>query len=235
VAAFSLQTSKLCPAGEAGILLTDRQEYYERAVLLGHYERIGSLPTEAHRRFRHTGFGFKYRISPLAAALGRVALAKLDARNRRRTENIHYVVAGLAELPGLRPQAIPTYIERVYYGQPWVHYEAAELGDLPMARFVEAVRAEGARIQGGTELRHRGGLHTQPLFVERAHPAFHHPANAESVASVRYCPGTLPVTENPPQDRIMLPTFPNARRALLDQYIAAFRKVVEHAGDLVVG
>jgi perosamine synthetase len=232
VAAFSLQTSKLCPAGEGGMLMTDNQAYYERAVLLGHYERIGTLPTEANRRFQHTGFGFKYRISPLSAALGRVALAKLDERNRRRNANIQYVLAGLAELPGLRPQRVPEYIERVYYGAPWVHYDPEELGGVPVERFVEALRAEGARVRGGTELRHRGGLHSQPLFTELAHPAFLHPANAEILKRIRYGPGTLPVTDNPPRNRITLPTFPQAGRELLDQYIAAFRKVVVHAGEL---
>jgi dTDP-4-amino-4,6-dideoxygalactose transaminase len=232
VAAFSLQTSKLCPSGEGGVLITDQQDLFERAVLLGHYERIGQLPTEGYRRFEHTGYGFKYRISPFAAALGRVALAKLDERNRRRNENIRYVVERLAELPGLRPQAIPAYVERVYYSQPWLHYDATALDGLPIERFVEAVRAEGARVRGGTELRHRGGLHTQPYFVEQAHPAFRHPANAEMLARVRYGPGTLPVTEHPPRQRISLPTFPRAGRELLDQYVTAFRKVVEHAGDL---
>lgn len=232
IAAFSLQTSKLCPAGEGGMLITDSQEYYERAVLLGHYERIGTLPTEASRRFQHTGFGFKYRISPFSAALGRVALAKLDERNRRRNANIQYVLAGLAELPGLRPQRIPEYIERVYYGAPWVHYDPEELGGVPVERFVEALRAEGARVRGGAELRHRGGLHSQPIFTERSHPAFQHPANVEIIARVAYGPGTLPVTDNPPRNRIALPTFPQAGRELLDQYIAAFRKVVMHAGEL---
>jgi hypothetical protein len=106
------------------------------------------------------------------------------------------------------------------------------LGRLPVDRFVEALKREGARVSGGTTLRHRGGLHTQPIFTERDHPAFHHPANAESMAQVRYGPGTLPVTEAPPGNRINLPTFPRADRNLLDQYVEAFRKVVAHADEL---
>ena len=232
VAAFSLQTSKLCPSGEGGVLITNHQAYFERAVMLGHYERIGSLPTEANQRFQHTSFGFKYRISPFSAALGRVALAKLDARNRRRNDNIRYVLDRLSELPGLQAPVLPSYIERVYYGQPRVHYDAATLGGLSIDRFVEAVKAEGARVSGGSHLRHRGGLHTQPVFTEQAHWAFQHPANAESVARVRYGLGTLPVTENPPRNRINLPTFPRADQALLDQYVEAFRKVAENADAL---
>jgi perosamine synthetase len=232
VAAFSLQTSKLCPSGEGGVLITNNQEYFERTILLGHYERSGTLPTEANRRFQHTSYGFKYRISPFSAALGRVALAKLDARNQRRNGNIHYVLERLNQLPGLQAPVLPPSIERVYYGQPRVNYDATALGGLPVDRFVEALKREGARVSGGTTLRHRGGLHTQPIFTERDHPAFHHPANAESMAHVRYGPGTLPVTEAPPGNRINLPTFPRADRALLDQYVEAFRKVVAHADEL---
>jgi perosamine synthetase len=232
VAAFSLQTSKLCPSGEGGVLITNHQHYYERAILLGHYERIGTLPTEANQRFQHTSYGFKYRISPFSAALGRVALAKLDARNQRRNGNICYVLDQLNRLPGLQAPKIPADIERVYYGQPRVDYDATALGGLPIERFVEALKREGARVSGGSHLRHRGGLHTQPMFTERAHPAFHHPANAESMARVRYGPGTLPVTEAPPRNRINLPTFPRADHALLDQYVEAFRKVVLHADAL---
>jgi perosamine synthetase len=246
VAAFSLQTSKLCPAGEGGVLLTDDLALLRRATALGHYERLGrprsrvpapdGTPQEAedeYARFRHTSFGYKYRISPLNAALARVALAKLDARNAQRNAAVQYLLDGLTEIPSLIPPVIPPGVERVYYGQPRVRYDPAEFGGLPVERFVAALRAEGAAVSAGTSLRHRGGLHTQPMFVERAHWAFHHPANAESVARVRYGPGTLPVTDTPPADRISLPAFPRASRELLDQYVAAFRKVARHAAELL--
>lgn len=243
VAAFSLQTSKLCPSGEGGVLITNDQALLRRATALGHYERLGRPAgatgheegTEADEwdRFRNTSFGYKYRISPLNAALARVALAKLDERNRRRNAGVQYLFDALAEIPGLTPLQPPDYVQRVYYGPARLRYDAAEFGGLPIERFGEALRAEGARVSGGSALRHRGGLHTQPMFVERAHWAFHHPANAESVASVRYGPGTLPVTDHPPTDRLSLPAFPRASRELLDQYVEAFHKVARNAGHLL--
>ena len=244
VAAFSLQTSKLCPAGEGGLLVTDDEAILRRATALGHYERLGRRPTVAtgheegseedeYDRYRHTSFGYKYRISPLNAALGRVALAKLDARNRERSQGIQRLLDGLSEIPGLTPQRIPDYIQRVYYGAPRLRYDAAEFGGLPIERFVEALRAEGARVSGGTQLRHRGGLHTQPMFVDRVHWAFRHPANAESVAHAHYGQGALPVTDHPPRDRISLPNYPRPTGELLDQYVAAFHKVARHAAELL--
>lgn len=233
VAGFSMQTSKLMPAGEGGIFATNERAYYDRAVLLGHYERLKDVDDGEVQRFAHTGFGFKYRISPLNAALGRVSLSKLDQRNARRNRGMSYLYAQLGEVPGIAAPAVPDHVERVYYGPAYVLYQPQRLGGLPVERFVEALRAEGATCDSGVQLRHRGGLHTQPMFVERRHWAFDHPANAESMRRVRYGPGELPVTESPPVDRITLPQLPRPTQELLDQYVEAFRKVAVHAGELL--
>ncbi len=70
-AVFSLQTNKLGPAGEGGILATRDPELWEKAVRLGHYERVLGLQSP-NRRFAATGFGLKLRISPLNAAVAGV-------------------------------------------------------------------------------------------------------------------------------------------------------------------
>ena len=233
VAGFSVQSSKVMPAGEGGIFVTDEREYFERAVLLGHYARIKDLPDEQDQRFQHTGYGFKYRISPVNAALGRASLRKLDERNARRNAGIQYLDDQLSEIPGLTAPPVPDYIERVYYIPGSLLYDPDDLGGLPVDRFVEAFQAEGARILGGTQLRHHGGLHTQPLFVEHRHWAFEHPDNAESTARVQYGAGTLPVSDNPPVNRITLPRLPHPTQELLDQYVTAARKVATHAGELL--
>ena len=232
VAGFSMQTSKVMPSGEGGLFTTNEREYYDRAVLLGHYERIRDLDNE-DRRFEHTGFGFKYRISPLHAAIGRVALAKLDERNARRNAGIQYLYDQVSEIPGFSVPPMPDHVERVYYRSPFMIYDPDELGGLSADRFTQALQAEGARLGTSTRLRHRGGLHTQPLFVERKHWAFEHPANAEAAAHVQYGPGTLPVTEDPPVNRVSLPRFTQPTPELLDQYVAAFRKVAANAGGLL--
>ena len=128
--------------------------------------------------------------------------------------------------------AVPDYVQRVYYVPAFLLYEPVELGGLPVDRFVQALRAEGAQVGAGTHLRHGGGLHTQPMFVERRHWAFEHPANREIMAGVQYGPGALHVTENPPLDRISLPQLPRPTDELLDQYVEAFRKVAVGAREL---
>lgn len=233
VAGFSMQSSKVMPSGEGGLFVTNDRGYLDRAILLGHYERLSGSETDDLDRFQHTSYGFKHRISPIHAALGRVALAKLEKRNAERNAGIQYLYDQLSEIPGFSPPPIPDYIKRVYYGPGFMLYDSAELGGLPPDRFVEAVQAEGAKVRQGTRMRHRGGLHTQPVFVERQHWAFDHPANAHAAAEVQYGEGALPVTDNPPGNRIALPRFSRPTQELLDQYIAAFRKVAAHAGQLL--
>ncbi len=233
VAAFSMQASKLMPAGEGGIFVTDSKGYMDRATLLGHYERLGTLDDAEYSRYKSTSMGFKYRISPLHAALGRVSLSRLDERNALRTSGIEYLYEQLAEIPGVSSAPVPDHVQRVHYLPGFVLYEPSELGGLPVDRFVEALEAEGAKVTGGTHLRHTGGLHTQPMFTEQNHWAFEHPENRESLSSVTYGEGTLPVTEHLPVDRISFPNMPRPSRELLDQYVEAFRKVAVHASDLM--
>lgn len=61
------------------MLVTNNREYFERSVALAHYMRIGNLPEDSkYKRYRYTCTGFKYRIHPFAAAIGRVQLRYLD-------------------------------------------------------------------------------------------------------------------------------------------------------------
>jgi len=52
------------------------------------------------------------------------------------------------------------------------------------------------------------------------------------VRNVEYGEGQLPVTDDPPKDRIDLPLLPRPTQELLDQYIDAFRKVAVNAASL---
>ena len=70
-ACMSLQGRKLLSGGEGGILLTDNQDIYERAVLLGHNLKRPkqSVKNPAYRPLERTGFGLKLRMHPLAALI----------------------------------------------------------------------------------------------------------------------------------------------------------------------
>ena len=71
VACWSFQGNKLLSAGEGGILLTDDQEIYERAVLLGHNLKRPETEVKnpAYQGLLRTGYGLKLRMHPLAAVM----------------------------------------------------------------------------------------------------------------------------------------------------------------------
>ena len=219
VGVFSLQGHKLAPAGEGGMLLTDRDDPVERATLLGDVHRIIDLPTPA-RRFAATGFGVKTRIAPLSAAVARTQLARLDERNARRNANLAYLSARLEPL-GVHTFGAPAHVGRVYF-EFLVRPDEARIG-LPPDVLARALAAEGCDVrQPRYPL-----LHQQPFFTEG------HAAHVGRWAEPRaYDPGALPRTAAINRSLLRLPAFPNATRALLDQYALGFEKVIGAARQI---
>jgi len=200
---FSFQASKNLPGGEGGMLITENQEYYYKAVTLGHYRRAADLP-EDYSKYQHTCFGFKHRMSPLHAAITRVQLQTLDKKNKIRNANIEKLLKALEGLPGFEIYWPPSYINRVYYENDIVY--RGEETKVPIERLIEMLKAEGGVVR-----RDRYPLlHQQPYFVERG-------SNPED----------LPVTREINEHVIALPTFPGDDGRLVEQYIEAFRKVVK--------
>jgi perosamine synthetase len=77
-AIFSYQASKPLPTLEGGMGVYQRREMFERASVFGHYDEAGSLPKDSPYRYPETGLGLKFRMHPVAAALGREQLKGLD-------------------------------------------------------------------------------------------------------------------------------------------------------------
>lgn len=226
IAVISLQSSKLAPAGEGGILLTNNDSYMRRVACLGDIMRIFELPAPENR-FAATGFGFKTRMAPLSAAVARVQFRHAAERNARRNENLHYLSEALEEL-GFSTFLPPPHVERVYF-EYLIRYNGNR-SNLSIERLVEALRAEGCDVQ-----QPRYPLvHQQPIFTE-GH--FARIARIEDRSNLRlpiYLKNALPSTEAANQQLLRLPTFPQAERRLLDQYIVAFEKVLSHAEELSI-
>ena len=68
-------------------------------------------------------------------------------------------------------------------------------------------------------------LYQQPLFTEGAWREI--ARLPDELPFPEYAPDALPNTQLGNMQLLKLPSFPGADRALLGQYIAAFRKVVE--------
>jgi perosamine synthetase len=208
---FSLQGDKLAPAGEGGVLLTDDEAVYEKAVCFGDITRIIELETPA-RRFAATSFGVKTRMAPMSAALGRIQLGRLPAQNARRNRN-HEQLSRALDALGFETFLAPEHIERVYFEFLIRHRDPA----VDVSALTQALQAEGCQVAAPRYPL----LHQQPFFTEGHWRSI---ARVEG-ASEMTAPEDLQATAAENARLIRLPNFPGDDNGILDQYAQAFAKV----------
>jgi perosamine synthetase len=220
IGCFSYQATKLMPGIEGGIMVTNNREYYERAVALGHYERLPGLEQESmYRKYQYTCFGYKYRIHPFSAAIVRVQLKKYDALNRQRKENLKHLDEELNKINGLETIKTPAEVKRNYYCYR-VKYKTEELNGLEIEKFIAALQAEGIDVEKERYML----MHQQPVFNEENN-GFPWVQRSKIITKSL----SLPVTEKLYRQILSLPTFPQASLKLVKQYVEGFRKVAENA------
>lgn len=217
VSVFSLQTSKLAPAGEGGMLLTNDDAIYEQAICMGDVMRIIELDSPA-QRLAATSYGQKTRMAPLSAAVARVQLKHLDERNALRNRNLGYLSEELARL-GFQTFLPPPHVERVYF--EFLIRCPDELG-ISVETLIAALTAEGCEVS----YPRYPLLHQQPLFTEGLYAGIGAFAGRKDLALPKYLPNALPITEAANSTFIRLPSFPFADYPLLQQYVLAFQKVL---------
>ncbi len=108
-----------------------------------------------------------------------------------------------------------------------IRYDA-ERWRLPIETFVAALCAEGCEA----EWPRYPLLHQQPIFTEGHFARIARLGQRTDLSTPVYEVNALPRTESANSQLVKLPTFPNADRALLDQYIAAVEKVLLHAEEI---
>lgn len=220
IGCFSYQATKLMPGIEGGMLITRNKEYYERAVALGHYERLPGLDQDSvYRKYQHTCFGYKYRIHPLSAAILRPQLKKYISLNKQRDKNLSYLDKELDKIKGLETIKTPDDMKRNFYCYR-VKYKEEELDGLEIDKFIAALQAEGMEVGKERYVL----MHRQPAFNE-ANNGF--PWVMKD--SIIKAPAVLPVTEKLYGQLLSLPTFPQASSDLVKQYVEGFKKVVANA------
>jgi perosamine synthetase len=79
VACFSFQGAKIAAAGEGGILVTNNEEIYKKAVLFANMGR-----TDRVMPFWSDQIGFQYTISNLSAALALAQVRRIDALKAKK-------------------------------------------------------------------------------------------------------------------------------------------------------
>jgi len=210
IGVFSFQSSKILPAIEGGAGVYQTRDYYERATLFGNYELPSSFPADSpYRTYAGTGMGPKLRIHPLAAAIARKQLGKLDGHNAVVDAQVVRLTDRLVQLPGVsRPFCRPD-AKRVYWGSHVLFIDEAKAGCSRDAIF-KALRAEGVQISPGAyDEQHKYRLYSEAKW-------WHHPV---------VIPQDLHGTTQVNRTAVKLPLFREEAPDLVEQYALAFEKV----------
>ena len=244
VAAMSLMSGKSFAIGEGGILVTNDDEIFQRAIAFGHYERTGeaatrysevdrpwiTLPSLTPLRGMPLG-GYKYRMHQLSSAVGRVQLKYYDERIAEIDRAMNYFWDGIEVLPGIIAYRPPKGSGSTMAGWYTAHgiYAPEQLDGFPLARLGAGIRAEGGICDPGVN----PPMHLHPVLNDADVYGHGTPTRlAHSDRDVRQGSGTLPVTEGIQERTFGIPWFKHFRKKIIDEHIAAYRKVVENIREI---
>ena len=230
VGCFSLQGSKVLAGGEGGILVTNTREYFERACALGHYERLKGLPEDSeYRKFSLTGFGYKHRIHPFAAAIADAGLDRLDELNEIRTVNAEYFEELISDLEYIKPLKTPENAKRVY-GYHFVEYLPEKLKGLSTFTLLKALAAEGVSC-GSCGY---GRLHQSPFYNGEGPFGHGCPFSCPHYGNTYVPTEKLEITESLAKYAIMIaPRFEYKDQEVVRQYAKAYHKVFDNIDELL--
>lgn len=219
VACWSFQGNKLLSGGEGGILLTDDQDIYEKAVLLGHNLKrpATEVKNPKYSGLLRTGFGLKLRMHPLAAVsvlhqLKNYCFDWIESR----AEMLDYFQQQLSDKTPLIPMTRREYVTSMgaWYGfKPMCNFNK-----LPFTReqLVKSMREKGFETKiPGSEL-----MPNYALFSDPGITFFNFPKSISKMrfkGAEEYCSKT-----------ISLPTFTfKEDKAKIDHYVTGFIETIE--------
>jgi perosamine synthetase len=238
---FSFQGSKNLPAGEGGMVVTDREDLKDRANrfrMFGEDIRESdktafdpSRPLDGVREYNSLMLGWMYRGTELNAALCRSQLARLEASLAQTRRNAAYLTEHLGKIPGIRPPYVPPDCTASFY-QYRIRLDAAALGVANIRDFrlklLAALKAEGVEVSLWQTVPVPG----QTLFQERSGYGLSCPWKCPLGEEVKYDPAEYPETLKLLDDSLTIgshsfPLFPQPIE-LMQAYVAAFQRVFAH-------
>lgn len=145
VAAFSLQGNKIITGGEGGILITNDKNIYDRAILLGHYNKRCKKEIDKDSpiyKYAVTGKGMKLRAHPLAIRIAYEQFKDLDDINSQKQEYAKIIIEQLKDIKGLEVIEPMKDATNSWYALI-IKYHPEYMNNVSREKFVDAVIAEG--------------------------------------------------------------------------------------------
>ena len=189
-ATFSFYPTKNMTTAEGGMVTTPDAEVAEKVRMLRQHG--------ATERYHHVALGFNFRMTDIAAAIGRSQLKKLDAWNEVRRRNASFLDEGLADVPNVRTPRERPGCRHVYH-----QYTVLVEGDR------DAIQARLRDLGVDTAVHYAVPVHRQPLYVE-----------------LGYGSVSMPGAEHAADHVLSLPVHPGLTESDLGRIVEAVRKVV---------
>jgi perosamine synthetase len=221
IGGYSLNYHKHIHTGEGGIVVTDDDELAERVRLIRNHAEavVGPKGVTDLRNM----VGHNFRLGEIESAIGIEQLGKLEGFVASRQRAAARLTRGIEDLPGLRPPVIEPGCTHVYYVYPLL-LDAQRL-EVPKARIVEALRAEGVE---GLSPSYQN-IHLLPMYQQRiAYGSQGFPWTAPFCRrEVDYRKGICPVAESLQDDSYVgyAMCMHQLTDADVDLVVRAFRKV----------
>ncbi len=196
VGCFSFYATKNLMTGEGGMVTTDDETIADSCRRFRQHGQGA--------RYEYLSLGYNYRMTDIAAAIGRVQLTRMETAQTRRVEIAKKYSKGLATIPGIKTPHVPAGAVHAYHQYSvLVDSEKTKTG-ISRDRLKDELssRAIGCGVYYPTP------LHQSPLFAPYAPPA-----------------GTLFVAERVATQILALPIHPLLSDAEADQVIDAIAEV----------
>ncbi len=196
-ASFSFYATKNLMTGEGGMMVTDRDDIAAAARRFRHHGQGD--------RYEYLSLGYNYRMTDLAAAIGRVQLGRLAAITEARRANASFYDENLADISGVLTPVVPAGALHAYHQYSVLIDPAATANGADR----DAVRAALAAHDVGSGIYYPTPLHLHPLF-----------------ARYGYGPGDFPVAERVARQIVALPIHPALDRTQLAWTVRCLREAV---------
>jgi perosamine synthetase len=223
---FSFQASKNLNSGEGGAILTQDAEFVEKCY---------SFHNNSRGR-KNEGYNFTYqplrganlRLTEFQAALLLAQMTRLEEQSKAREQNAKHLTRLLTEIPGIQPAQMYPGCTRNAYHLYMFRYRQEDFANLPRAKFLKAMNAEGIPSSGGYAPLNQEPFITATLRTRGYQAIYHKDLLARweernrCPQNDRLCQDAVWFTQN-----MLLGT-----RNDMEQIVAAIRKIRAYASDL---
>jgi perosamine synthetase len=197
ISAYSTYVTKNLFTGEGGLVTTDDDALGQLVELLRSH---GS-----RKKYVHELFGFNYRLSEPAAAIGLAQIGRLERDNEIRNRNARQLTQALSKVPGIVPPRVRPGALHVFH-QYTIRVQENRFR-VDRDTFASALRAEGVDCA----VHYPVTVNRQPAWIERF---------GEGEAA--------PMAELASREVLSLPVHPGVTRAQCAEIALAVEKVARH-------